>query len=292
MTTLNIWTGAELNPNIDFSLLDPDGVTEHSALAALMPGGAYSVDNLLGIEGFGIGHRGCSIDCAEMSLRAYTEAVVREVHALEFSASRSSDGIWFGLHDETLLRTSGIDLDPKLHTWRQIQQYRAAAPVGGNIAFGARPYLRLTKFLQTYAKSHVIFFDPKYHAGAQWRSEMFDVLESNVRDAHQHVVVKYSGGGTSLADDSAAAGFTTVGYFYQEEYLADPAQVLENAEHWTWIELEHGAPQSTWDAFAALGKPMIGFTASTLAQYDTAMAKGAWGVMCSGVRNIFGAPVI
>lgn len=258
----------------------------------MIPGGAWSTSRLLQIQGFTISHRLGSGDWADFSRRAAAESLLRSVDALEISVSRTIDGVWFGLHDQTLLRTSGVDINPNTLTWRQVQDYLCAAPANGDPRFGAQPYQRLDELLQWYGKSHVIFLDPKYHAGVQWREEFFDQIETNVPRAQQRVVVKFSGGSVTLAADAAARGYTTCGFFYQEEYLADPTAVMANAAQWTWLELEHGAPQSTWDVFLALGKPVIGFTASTVVQRQTALDKGAVGVMCSGIRAIKGAPVI
>jgi len=287
--TLTVWDGTD-ETAVDFTLWD--GTAERPASAAMVPGGAYSVANLFARPGFVMAHRGGSVDWAEMTARAYTESVFRSVDALEVSVNRTADGVWFGLHDQTLLRTSGVDLDPLTMTWDQVRGYLCAPPADGDATFGARPYMRLVDLLAAYATSHVIFLDPKYRAGAQWRDELYSVVESVVPNAQQHVVIKYSGGGTSLADDASARGYSTWGYFYQSEYLADPAGVLANAAHWTYLGLDISAPQGTWDVFHATGKTVLGHIAATLIAYQTAIAKGAGGVMSSGVRAIKGAPVI
>lgn len=287
MTTFGVWNGSE-ELGVAFGL----GPTEAECRVGMVPGGAFSVTELLGIEDFLIAHRCASLDYSEFSPRGATESVLRSVDALELSVSRSIDGVWFGLHDETLLRTSGVDLDPKTMTWHEIQGYLNAAPVGGDPEFGAQPYARVEDILRAYGHSHVIFLDPKYHSGVQWRDEFFAMVEAAVPNAQDHVVIKWSGGGIGLADEASARGYTTIGFFYQTEYLADPVGVMANAAHWDWLELEHGAPQGTWDVFLATGKPVIAFTVATEVQRQTALAKGAFGIMCSGVRAIKGAAVI
>lgn len=289
--TFTVWDGVE-ERSVAWTILDDDLTEQPVSAVAMVPGGAWSVDRLAEIPGFTIAHRCGSADWAEMSQRGATASVLRNVDALEISVSRTIDGVWFGLHDQTLLRTSGVDINPNTLTWAQVQGYLSAAPAGGDPAFGAQPYARLVDLLDAYATSHVIFLDPKYHAGVAWRDEFFAVIESAVPNAQDHVVIKYTGGGITLADDATARGYTSVGYFYESEYAPDPAGTLANAAHWTWIELDHGAPQSTWDAFTALGKLMIGFIAATAAQRQTALDKGADGVMCSGIRAIKGAAVI
>lgn len=292
MTELSIYTGEVENPNIAWSVLDPDGVTEHPATAAMMPGGAWSVDTLLAKSGFTIAHRGGSRDWAEMSMRAYTESVARDVDALEVSVSRSIDGVWFGLHDETLLRTSGIDLNPEEATWHEIQQYKIQPEVGiSDPNFGPRPYMILEDVIRTYGESHVLFIDPKYHAGAAWYDEFYDQFEV-IPNPRQHIVIKAINGFVNTADEAANRGYTSFGSFYEADYLADPTGVLETATHWDWINLQLSSAQSTWDTFLALNKPMTGHIAQSTAQYDEAMTKGANGVMCNGIRAILGAPVI
>src|SRR4051794_28007721 len=65
------------------------------------------VPDLLRTRPFYVAHRGGSDDWPECSLLAYRESVARGVDALEMPLARSQDGVWFGLHDETLDRTSG-----------------------------------------------------------------------------------------------------------------------------------------------------------------------------------------
>ena len=43
----------------------------------------------------------------EDSIHAYRQSVAHGYRALEISVARSADGVWFGLHDTTLDRTSG-----------------------------------------------------------------------------------------------------------------------------------------------------------------------------------------
>lgn len=289
MTTFGVWDGSE-----ELSVLFGLGPTEAECRVGMVPGGARSVDLLFQDEDNPdvIAHRCASLDYSEFSARGATESVLREVQALEISVNRSSDGVWFGLHDETLLRTSGVDLDPFTMTWHEIQNYPNFAPAGGDPAFGDQPYARLTDILQAYATSHVIFLDPKYRASEPYRTELFDLVESVVPNAQERIVIKWSGGAINLADYATSRGYSSWGYFYEDEYLANPTEVMANAAHWTYLGLNVSALQSTWDVFLATGKPVIGHVAANQAAYDTCKAKGAAGVMCSGIRAIKGDAVI
>lgn len=286
--TFGIWNGTEEIP-ARLSLLVDD--VETPARAALMPTGAPTAAEFLTRQSL-IGHRGASLDYAEGSRRAMTEAVLRGVDALEMPLSRTSDGVWFGLHDADLLRTSGVAIDPTTITWAELAAYQIAAPAGGDPAFGAQPYMRLEQLLEDYGPSHTLFLDPKYHAGPEWRDEMYGLIESVLPSAQDSVVIKFSGDGTTVADAATARGFPCFGYWYDSQFQADQAKVLAETAAWTILGMEWDAEQATWDALTGLGKPVIAHTAATTTQRDTAIAKGASGIMCSGVRAVQGPPVI
>lgn len=282
--TFGIWNGTEEIPARLSTMVD--GV-ETPVRAAVMPTGALTVAEFLTRQSV-IGHRGMSRDLAEACRHAMTQAVLRRVDALEMPLSRTSDGVWFGLHDETLLRTSGVDIDPATLTWAEVQAYQIAAPAGGDPAFGAQPYMRLEQLLEDYGSSHTLFLDPKYHAGPEWRDEMYGLIESVLPSAQDSVVIKFSGDGTTVADAATARGFFSFGYFYGDQYPA----LLDDAPHWTITGMEWDADQAIWDALTGLGQPVIAHIVADTTQRDAAIAKGAAGIMCSGVRAVQGAPVI
>ena len=75
-------------------------------------------------------HRGGSRDFPEMSLYAYGQSALVGYPALEISLARTSDGVWFGLHDASLDRTSfntgggsGTTYVAASMTWAQVQSY-------------------------------------------------------------------------------------------------------------------------------------------------------------------------
>jgi hypothetical protein len=286
--TFNLWTGAEETP-AKLSVMVDD--VETPARAALMPTGARTLATLL-LYFFVIAHRLGSLDWAEYSLRGATESVLRRVDALDISVSRSLDGVWFCLHDNSLLRTSGVDVDPATLTWAEIQTYLNNAPAGGDSQFGPQPYMRLDDFLRLYGKSHVIFLDPKHHAGPQWHDEFYALVEATIPNPQENIVIKFSGDGVTVADAATARGYFSFGYFYDQQYQTDPAKVLADATRWTVTGMEWDAPPATWTAMIGVGKPVVAFLVASLAQRDTAIARGAAGIMCTGVRAVQGAPEI
>ncbi|MEG2887287.1 MAG: glycerophosphodiester phosphodiesterase family protein, partial [Aurantimicrobium sp.] len=104
-------------------------------------------------------HRGGSSNWPEMSEYAYDQAVLAGYSALEFSAQRTSDGVWVGCHDIDLNRTSQTTGLPNISTmtWAQVQTYMNSFNSGGT----PRPYYRLIDFLDKYTPTHVCIVDPK-----------------------------------------------------------------------------------------------------------------------------------
>jgi glycerophosphoryl diester phosphodiesterase len=269
-----------------------DGV-ERPARSAVVPHGARTVPELVSGR-FPVAHRLSGAYLPEFSMRGATESVLRpDIRALEFSVASSSDGVLFGLHDETLQRTSGVDLDPRDLTWAEIQTHLNAVPAGGDPRFGPQPYLRLDEFLDTYGHSHVVFIDPKYIAGPQFYDLFYGVIQDALPGAQDSVVIKFFGDAASVANAATARGFASFGYFYQWQYAMNPGLTISQTAPWTMLGMTWDAQPETWTAFTALGKPIIAHTTiTTPAQAATAYANGAQGLMVSHVPAVLGAPVI
>lgn len=175
------------------------------------PPAPLTVDEMLRQHPFRIAHRGGSDDWPEMSAYAYRQAVARRYGALEFSAARSSDGVWFGLHDGTLDRTSGTKgFVAAEHTWAEIQKLRISASATTAPHQPARPYLRLRDFLAEFGSSHVLLLDPK-SADAPARQEMLDEIRRAVPHANRQVIAKSYGESVPWAQEAESAGFRHVG---------------------------------------------------------------------------------
>lgn len=129
-----------------------------------VPTGYPSVTAMLAANPFYVTHRGGSLDWPEMSLYAYTQSVFWGAGALELSLARSSDGVWFGLHDASLDRTSlntgggsGTTLVASNMTWAQIQAYQIQYPSVNNPSSLPQPYMRWEEIMDAYYGTHVIF---------------------------------------------------------------------------------------------------------------------------------------
>ncbi len=251
--------------------------------------GFSTVAEMLATPGFTWAHRGGSSSYPEHSLYGYTQSVAKGYGVLEVSLARTSDGVWFGLHDQTTDRTSGGTYgNASSQTWAQIQaQQIVIGPQGA-----PQPYLRLVDLVAIYGSTHIFVLDPKYALGT-YRTEFLNLANSLLGPTR--AIIKYSGVGSGAAGLSTAAqamGFETWGFFYAGDASAvqgGNGALQTWAPSWTILGMEYGASQAVWDEVLAFNKPIVGHIAPNQAAYNTAIAKGASGVQVSGVALV--APV-
>src|SRR4051812_22954579 len=146
-----------------------------------------TVAALLAERPFRVAHRGGSDDWPEMSLYAYQQSIAHGYQALEMSVARSADGVWFGLHDATLDRTSGtIGFTAADHFWSEISTRRISAKGTHDPGQPAQPYLQLRRFLTEFGRDFVLFVDPKA-ADPSFYPELLDLIHATVPAATRHV---------------------------------------------------------------------------------------------------------
>lgn len=262
-----------------------DGVSTPSEIVPMYRGFS-SITEMLATPGFTWAHRGGSASYPEMSLYAYTQSVARGYGVLEVSLARTSDGVWFGMHDQTSDRTSGGTYgNASAQTWAQIQAQQIVVGAKG----APQPYARWEDIVAAYGNTHLFVVDPKYALGSH-RTEFLELMNTTV--GPDRAIMKFSGVGSGAANFSTAAramGYETWGYFY-----AGDASALQGGNgalqtwgpSWTLIGMDYGASQAIWDEALALGLPVIAHIAPNQAAYDTAIAKGASGVQVSGVAVV------
>lgn len=254
-----------------------------------MPPGYPSVAAMLAEPLFFIAHRGGSRNFPEMSLHAYTQSVARSYGALEISLARTSDGVYFGLHDSSLDRTSlgttGTTLNPETMTWAQVQAYSILPPSTAAPSEIARPYMRWEEIIATYASTHILFIDPKV-VDSQYHDIVLDMMDA-LPGATDRMVAKFYGvsggvGNTGWAGKATDRGYQTWGYFYQ----ADSANFAAYQGRWSILGMEYGADQTTWNTILSYGKPVIGHVIPSMTNAQTAVDRGAAGLMVSEVIGI------
>jgi hypothetical protein len=256
--------------------------------SALVPvrRGFSTVAQMLAKPGFTWAHRGGSLHYPEMALYSYTQSVVRGYGVLEVSLARTSDGVWFGLHDQTTDRTSGGTFgNASSQTWAQIQtQQNLVGTVGA-----PQPYMRWEQLIAIYGKTHIIVADPKFALGS-YRTEFLNMVDRDLGPTK--AIIKYFGGGSGavqLSTDAQARGYQTWGFFYASNASTangGDGQLQTWGPSWTILGMEYNASQPIWDEAKLLGKPIVAHIVPTQAGYDAAIAKGAIGAQVSGVENV------
>ena len=257
-----------------------------------VPTGYASVSAMLATSPFYVAHRGGSIDWPEMSLYAYTQSVFWGMGALELSLARTSDGVWFGLHDQSLDRTSlntgggsGTTLMPGSMTWAQVQAYQIQYPTNiANPSSLPQPYMRWEEIIAAYYSTHIIFVDPKY--ASSFTNELLAKMDALPGSTSRFVAKSYGVTGntantTGFPHDAALHGYKNWGYFYE----ADFSNVPTYQGRYDILGMDYTATQTSWTQIMSYGKPVIGHIAPNAAAVTTALGFGASGVMVSGVQE-------
>jgi len=246
------------------------------------------VSAMLAADPFYVAHHGCSRSWPEMSLHAYTESALRGFGALELSLARTRDGVWFGLHDPTLDRTSGITgPEASAMTWAQVRSHRIlGSTAADDPAQPSRPYMRWEELIAAYYPSQVIFVDPKY--ALKYRRELMAKMNALPGSPRDHLVCKYYGVSGDANNTSGWAklaannGYRSWGYFF----AADVAEIPRYQSRWDILGLDYGADASIWASMRTYGKPIIGHIAPDGAAVRAARARGAVGVVVSGAQAL------
>lgn len=250
------------------------------------PDGYGTVANMLSKKPFYIAHRGGSLDWPEMSMHAYTQSGYWGAGALEVSVARTSDGVYFGLHDQYLDRTSlgtaTTTLDPTKMTWAQIQAYQIRGAVAVNNPSQPNcPYMKLSDLMRIY-KGHVMLIDTKY-IGPSYFSEVIALMNAAPNTPTARLLGKAYGGGRAWADALKAAGYGCWGYFYQTDI---PTRLGTYQSAYSILGMDYQADAASWTTIKSYGKPVIAHILPNATAATTAAGYGADGYMCSGVTAI------
>lgn len=245
--------------------------------------GYSSIDDMLDQDFFYCSHRGGSRNWPEMTLHGYTQSAIRGYGALEISVVRSSDGVWFGLHDSSLDRTSlgsvGTTLLASAMTWSTIQTYDQGIVGGAPIGSVRRPYYTLESILDAYLDSHVIFVDLK--AGNSFRAELISILKNHPNWQSKVVAKAVPGSGVnSFLTLARSEGFVTNAMFYAADAFSSFQSQADI------LGMSYNASPEVWTSIKSFGKPVMGHIMPNLSAVAEGQTNGADGAMVSGVNEI------
>lgn len=244
---------------------------------------------LLTRDAFTVAHRGGSLDWPEMSMLAYDNAVALGANALEISLARTTDGVWFGLHDATLDRvagTTGIRAD--MLTWAQVQQHRISATGTRHPDIAPQSFITFAELADARAASHTLFVDPKVVAARYW-PELFALMRQHARKPTESFVAKGFCSDTRWAGAARDQGLTTWGYYYGAGIAADPALLTSTQQSWDLLGLDVAASNAAWNALNALGRSVIGHLIGSPSDRATVRGHGARGLMVSDPEAVLGS---
>lgn len=232
-------------------------------------------------------HRGGSADYQEHSARGYVQSAVAHADVLEFSVGVTSDGVMFGLHDDTLNRTtSGLAANYKAneHTWAEISALVQDLSGRGDARFTTAPYLRLDDFVAQWSPSHTLMFDPKLLTATQRQALLARIQQ--IPDYQRRVLGKFYTTGTDRAAEFHGIGVKAWGYSYTAD--VENGTTARTAGSWDYLGLEHDATAATWASILQIagGKRVIAHIVPTASAAQAAVAKGARALQVSGVRSV------
>ena len=244
-------------------------------IRALAPGIKTHAESLL-VPGCTMGHRGASAVAGmpEMGERSYDYTILRGHPLLEFSCGRTSDNVWFGLHDTTLNRTSQTTGLPAVSgmTWAQVQAYQNSLNAGGNPV----QYYKLSDFLQKYTPSHTVHVDPKY--GLNNMTEFLDQLDMyggpTPEIARSRIVIKFvgtGGGAINVANTGRARGYTVAVYLYDSD-VTSGAFAAEQG-YWDYVGINWNSTQEIFETVKSFNKPIVVHIIPNQGAYNTAKSR-------------------
>lgn len=242
------------------------------------------VRELLATPAFTVAHHGGSRDWPEETMYAYRNAVAAGVDALEVSVARTRDGVWFGLHDPTFERTSGLAASASHLDWSEVSRLRVKPVGAADPGQHTRRYARLETILDAFAATHTLFVDPKGVESAFF-SDLLDLLEARLTDPPASVIAKAYCTSLIWARAARSRGYERWGFYYADEIAARPALVTDTQDSWSLLGLDYGGDPGQWTVLKALGKPLIAHVVPDIAAARTGLARGAAGLMISGITE-------
>lgn len=269
-TSLAYWDGTTATPLEDPLLVIPRGYTDVADMLSRPM--VYSA------------HRGGSAEYPEHSMRAYTQAAVEGFGCLEFSAARTSDGVFIGCHDASInavVAGGGTFPNVSAMTWAQIQA-QMIKPPPGHPSRSNEPFIRIEELIAAYGSSHVIMIDPKSISSANY-PQLLDIMDAAGGPARW--IGKWVGSNANWSTALRSRGYKSWGAYYSTD---DRNMVTGSQAQWDVLGFNFGgsAPQEDWNFILSFGKRVWCHVAPTQADVDLGVTKGATGAQVSGTEAV------
>ena len=230
------------------------------------------IDHFLASKPFYVAHRLGGTEYPEFTQKGLTESLKAGFKALELSVRRCLTGEFVLIHDWVTTRTvPGTDYQIWNTPWSVLSGLQQAS--GG--------FMRLTDVVSQAGSDIVLVIDHKVTSSKPTGSQgdmdsenaLFDYLDT-IPNAKDQVLIKQSVNG-GVAARGRAKGYKTMCMMYPNEVAGS------DLSSWDVLGMEWSAEQGVWDTLKATGKPLIAHIITTQQQADTALARGATGLMAS-----------
>lgn len=282
LSDLDYWDGSTLIPGVTLGYWDGEEMLDIDEPLLVIPRGYENVDDMLSRPMVYMAHRGGSVEWPEMSLRAYTQAVIEGFGCLEFSAARTSDGVIIGCHDATLNRVVGLpgtDLVVSQMTWAEVQEYQIQPPED-HPERAPEPFMRIEELVEAYGHTHLIMFDPKSIPSAQYPT-ILDLMDES--GGAERWIGKWVGSNAAWSSALSARGYRSWGAYYSTD---SQEMVTDSQGQWDLLGFNYGADQEDWNFILSFGKPVYAHVCPTQEAVDTGVTKGAVGAQVSGTEAV------
>lgn len=222
---------------------------------------------------FYISHRLGGTEYPEFTQAGLDASLRAGFKALEVSLRRCGSGEYVMIHDWTTERTTGQKFPIWSTPWDTLKTLRQASG----------PFLRFTDLLEQLPDDVILAVDHKVTSSKQDANssdlqaelDLYDLLDDAFNGyPERRVLWKHFVNAGSVAR-AKARGYRTMCMLYPNELAA------ADLTRWDVLGLEWNAPATAWQQLTATGKPTIAHIITNASQAQTALGKGANGLMAS-----------
>mgnify|MGYP000914328643 CR=1 FL=1 len=243
--------------------------------AATTPGAARDlVAEFLARRPFYISHHLGSTEYPEFTQAGLDASLRAGFKALEISLRRCASGEYVMIHDWTTERTvPGTKLPIWSTPWDQLKTLSQASG----------PFMRFTDLLEQLPDDVILAIDHKATSAKQDANssdlqselDLYTLLDDAFNGHPERRVLWKCFVNAGSVERAKARGYRTMCLLYPNELAT------ADTSRWDVLGLEWNAPTTAWQHITATGKPTIAHIITSPSQAQTALGKGANGLMAS-----------